>query len=130
MKTVNQNNILQKLKDTARFCCWRYETIKGRQTKVPYDPVTGHKAKNNQPTTFTAFDTAVSRAGYNGIGIRVADGIVGIDLNHCVENGTLLPWAQEIVDIFRKSASLQANRKEKSLRCLQQGQESKNKIML
>lgn len=30
----------------------------------------------------------------------MADGIAGIDLDHCMENGTLLPWAQEIVDKF------------------------------
>lgn len=100
MNTVNLTNIPQRLKDTARFCCWRYETVKGRQTKVPYDPVIGHKAKTDQPTTFTVFDTAVTATGYDGIGIRVADGIAGIDLDHCLENGTLLPWAQGIVDKF------------------------------
>ncbi len=100
MKSVNQSNIPQRLKDTARFCCWRYETVKGRHTKVPYDPVTGHKAKTNQPTTFTAFDTAGTATGYDGIGIRVADGIAGIDLDHCMENGTMLPWVWEIVDKF------------------------------
>lgn len=100
MNAVNQPNIPQRLKDTARFCCWRYETVKGRQTKVPYDPVTGCKARTNDSTTFTAFGPAVSATGYDGIGIRVADGIAGIDLDHCIENGTLLPWAQKIVDKF------------------------------
>ena len=31
----------------------------------------------------------------------MADGIAGIDLDHCMENGTLLPLAQKIVDKFR-----------------------------
>lgn len=100
MNTANQTGIPQYLKNLPIWCCWRYETVKGRQTKVPYDPVTWRKARTNDPTTFTAFDTAVSATGYDGIGIRVADGIVGIDLDHCMENGTLLPWAQEIVDKF------------------------------
>ena len=103
MNTVNQNNIPQKLKDTARFCCWRYETVKGRRTKVPYNPITGHKARTNQPITFTTFDTAAIATGYDGIGIHVANGIAGIDLDHCMENGILLPWAQEIVDKFHST---------------------------
>ena len=101
MNTVNQTNIPQRLKHTASFCCWQYETVKGRQTKVPYDPVTGHKARTNQPTTFTTFDGAIAAmANYDGIGIRVANGIAGIDLDHCLKKGTLLPWAREIVDKF------------------------------
>lgn len=101
MNTVNQTNIPQRLKHTASFCCWQYETVKGRQTKVPYDPVTGHKAKTNQPTTFTTFEGAISAmANYDGIGIRVANGIAGIDLDHCLKKGTLLPWAREIVGKF------------------------------
>ncbi len=100
MNTVNLTNIPQHLKNLPIWCCWQYETVKGRQTKVPYNQVTGHKAKTNQPNTFTTFDIAVAAIGYDGIGIRVADGIVGIDLDHCMENGTLLPWAQEIVDKF------------------------------
>ena len=103
MNTVNQNNIPQKLKDIARFCCWRYETVKGRRTKVPYNPVTGRKARTNQPITFTTFDTAAIATGYDGIGIHVANGIAGIDLDHCMENGILLPWAQEIVDKFHST---------------------------
>lgn len=101
MNIVKHDNIPQKLKDTAQFCCWQYETVKGRQTKVPYDPVTGHKARTNQPTTFTTFEGAISAmANYDGIGIRVANGIAGIDLDHCLRKGTLLPWAREIVDKF------------------------------
>lgn len=101
MNTVNQTNIPQRLKHTASFCCWQYETVKGRQTKVPYDPVTGHKARTNQSTTFTTFDGAIAAmANYDGIGIRVANSIAGIDLDHCMKNATLLPWAREIVDKF------------------------------
>lgn len=101
MNIVKHDNIPQRLKDTAQFCCWQYETIKGKQTKVPYGPVTGHKARTNQPTTFTTFDGAiVALANYDGMGIRVANGIAGIDLDHCMKNGTLLPWAREIVDKF------------------------------
>ena len=97
---VQLEKIPQFLKDTDQFCNWKYELLDGNQTKVPYTPGTTRKANVNYPSTFTAFDTAASATGYDGIGIRVHGRIVGIDLDHCIENGTLLPWAQEIVDRF------------------------------
>lgn len=97
---VQLEKIPQFLKDTDQFCNWKYELRDGNQTKVPYTPGTTRKANVNYPATFTAFDTATSTTGYDGIGIRVHGRIVGIDLDHCIEESTLLPWAQEIVDRF------------------------------
>ena len=97
---VQFEKISQYIKDNGRFCNWRYELRDGSQTKVPYMSGTKRKANVDDPTTFVAFDTAASATGYDGIGIRVSDNIVGIDLDHCIEGGKLLPWAQEIVDRF------------------------------
>lgn len=97
---VQFEKIPQYLKDNGQFCNWRYELRDGNQTKVPYISGTKRKANVDDPTTFVAFDTAASATGYDGIGIRVSGGIVGIDLDHCTEEGKLLPWAQEIVDRF------------------------------
>lgn len=93
-------NIPQALKDLGEFCCWKYEVKDGRKTKVPYNPITRYSARTNDPSTFVPFDTAVSASGYDGIGIRVSGAFVGIDLDHCVEDGNLLPWAKEITDRF------------------------------
>lgn len=97
---VQFEKIPQHLKDNGQFCNWRYELRDGSQTKVPYMSGTKRKANVDDPTTFVAFDTAASATGYDGIGIRVCGRIVGIDLDHCMEEGKLLPWAQEIVDRF------------------------------
>ena len=97
---VQSEKIPQFLKDTNQFCNWKYELRNGSQTKVPYTPGTTRKANVNSPATFTDFDAAASATGYDGIGIRVCGRIVGIDLDHCIENGKLLPWAQAIVDRF------------------------------
>lgn len=90
----------QFLKINGQFCNWKYELRKGNQTKVPYTPGTTRKANVNNPATFTDYDTAASATGYDGIGVRVCDRLVGIDLDHCIVDGNLLPWAQEIVDRF------------------------------
>lgn len=97
---VQLEKIPQFLKDNGQFCNWKYELRDGNQTKVPYTPGTTRRASVNDPSTFTAFETAASATGYNGIGIRVNGRIVGIDLDHCIEDGKLLPWAQAIVNRF------------------------------
>ena len=97
---VQLEKIPQFLKDNGQFCCWRYELRDGNQTKVPYTPGTTRRASVSDPATFTAFDTTASATGYDGIGIRVCGRIVGIDLDHCIVEGKLLPWAQAIVDRF------------------------------
>ena len=98
---MNFNNIPQYVKDNAEFCCWRYETVNNKQTKVPYNPRTGIRASVSEPSTFTDFTTAVAASSnYSGIGIRVSNGIIGIDLDHCIKDGTTLPWALAIVQKF------------------------------
>ena len=97
---VQFEKIPQFLKDNGQFCCWQYELRDGDKTKVPYTPGTTRRANVKIPTTFTAFEAAASATGYEGIGIRVHGRIVGIDLDHCIVEGKLLPWAQEIVDRF------------------------------
>ena len=89
------------LKSYAQFCNWKYEQRDGNQTKVPYIPGTTRRASVSDPATFAAFDAAASATDYDGIGIRVSGRVVGIDLDHCVEDGNLLPWAQPIVDRFK-----------------------------
>lgn len=71
-------------------------------TKVPYNPVTGQKASVDKPETFVDFNTAVKAANaYSGIGIRITGQIIAIDLDHCIEDDVLLPWASEITERFR-----------------------------
>ena len=93
---VQLENIPQYLKTNGQFCNWRLEA----RGKIPYIPGTKIRASVNDPSTFRPFQVAATATGYDGIGIRVSDRIVGIDLDHCIVDGKLLPWAQEIVDQF------------------------------
>ena len=95
------DNIPQYVKDNAEFCCWRYETVNNKQTKVPYNPRTGGRASVSSPTTFSDFATVVTASSnYNGIGSRVSNRIIGIGLDHCIKDGAVLPWALAIVQMF------------------------------
>ena len=93
--------IPQYLKTNGRFCTWKYEMRDGNQTKVPYMPGSTRKAQVDNPATFKSFEVAMAARGSGGIGILVNGRIVGIDLDHCIKDGKLLPWAQAIVDWFK-----------------------------
>lgn len=101
---MNYDNIPQLIKDTGQFCDWKYEQRKGRKTKVPYNALNHQKASVDKPETFVDFKTAVDAVSkYDGIGIRMNSNQGAIDLDHCIENGVLLPWACEIVCEFRSA---------------------------
>lgn len=59
----------------------------------------GRPASSTDPAAWSSHATAArSRAGA-GIGFVLnGDGIACIDLDHCLEGGTVAPWAREILD--------------------------------
>lgn len=92
------------LKDHARFCVWAYRNRDGKRTKIPYDPHAGRKARSNDQTTFASFQQAKEalerRPGdYSGLGIGMFGELVGVDIDHCIdETGELSSLAREVVD--------------------------------
>lgn len=65
--------------------------------------VTGGPASSTDPSTWSTYDDAFA-AFVGGVGnaagfvLNHDMGIVVIDLDHCVSNGIVEPWAQEIID--------------------------------
>ena len=91
------------------FCCWRWEKQKGRETKVPYDPHTGYKAKTDTPETFGTMAEAMDslyRSRYSGIGFNISEGgperarVGCIDHDHCVEDGVVKESALAALDLL------------------------------
>lgn len=89
-----------------RFVCWQYQERDGKTTKVPISPHSGH-AKVNDPDTWGTIREVGShfeKQGLSGIGIvlskkHIGDNLVGIDLDHCIDDaGNLSPEAKEIVE--------------------------------
>jgi primase-polymerase (primpol)-like protein len=59
-----------ELKALPNWVCYRMEERYGqpKPTKVPYNPITGDKAKANDPSTWIDYETcvaAVERGGYD-----------------------------------------------------------------
>jgi len=93
-----------ELKALPNWVCYRMEDRAGQSkpTKVPYSPSTSEKAKANDPSTWTDYETclaAVERAEYDGIGFEFAPPHVGVDLDGCrdAETGEIREWAQDII---------------------------------
>ena len=91
------------------FCCWRWEKQNGRETKVPYDPHTGYKARTDTPETFGTMDEAMDvlyRNRYSGIGFNITEGgperarVGCIDHDHCIEDGVVKESALAALDML------------------------------
>jgi len=64
----------------------------------------------SDPTTWSSFETvlaAMRSGGYNGMGFVLTDsGLTGVDLDHCIENDIIQPWAQDVVDRLRSYSEI------------------------
>jgi len=72
----------------------------GKTDKIPMNALTGECAKSNDPATWTDFDTAIDlsiQRNYDAIGFMFQPPYVGVDLDHCVKNGVIVPYALEIL---------------------------------
>lgn len=79
---------------TARARWVRYSS-----RKVPLR-TDGRFASVTDPSSWSDFPAAVKAKAGEGVGfvLTAGDGIVVVDLDHAVEDGRVLPWAQAIVD--------------------------------
>ncbi len=72
----------------------------GRVDKIPMNVMTGAPAKSNDPATWTDFEMALDLAiqrNYAGIGFMFQPPYVGVDIDHCVKDGSIAPYAVEIL---------------------------------
>jgi putative DNA primase/helicase len=88
----------------VRWVGWRYEydAAKDKWTKVP-KTLSGGNARNNDPATWSTFETIWRERGqFDGVGLMLKGlpGVAAIDLDKVLdpETGAPLPWARELVD--------------------------------
>jgi len=69
----------------------------GKPTRRPI-MANGRSASSTNPRTWTTYDVVKAAKSGDGIGFMLGDGIGAIDLDRCLANGRLEPWAQAIVN--------------------------------
>lgn len=75
--------------------CWvNWQLVKlpdGKLDKVP-KALSGHNAKPNDPSTWSTFaEVDAARSRFSGVGIMLADKVLGVDFDHCIANGAVSP---------------------------------------
>lgn len=92
---------LEPLQKLPHWLVWRYETVKGKLTKVPYQ-VDGQKAATDDPKTWTTYEEASAAAkNFDGVGVCLTNSnFAAFDLDDCrdPETGDLEPWATDLVE--------------------------------
>jgi hypothetical protein len=105
LKPITEN-IPEALKALPQCVGWRgeWDERKQKYSKQPINSKTGQLASSTDPATWSTFDQAVNyylayQNKIDGIGFVLTkdDQIVGVDIDHCVEDGQISQEAAEII---------------------------------
>ncbi|AZV59162.1 phage/plasmid primase, P4 family [Clostridium sp. AWRP] len=93
----NFNNIPQEIRVCPNWVLWK-------KNKIPYQ-LNGKAASSTNPDTWTTFEKALkvyrNSSIYSGIGfVFSGNGITGVDIDNCIENGEIKEEAQYIIDLL------------------------------
>jgi putative DNA primase/helicase len=123
--TTTFERIPHELRELRQWVLWRWKSRNGQRTKAPFHIVArtatdrhgqtitrcgAKEASSTDRETWMTYAEAVyifeitrnSPEPFDGIGIVLTDGLVGLDLDKCYDatTGTLAHWAREIVSEF------------------------------
>jgi hypothetical protein len=92
-----------------KWLMWRWERVKDKWTKPPYQP-SGARAKNNDPKTWNSYATAMEALPrWDGIGHCLLNGdIAAFDIDDCRDpnSGSIDPWAIALVERAKSYAEI------------------------
>jgi putative DNA primase/helicase len=104
---VHKKQIPQELFSYPQWICWQYVDVNRgagkKPTKQPINPRTLGSAGSTWPNTWTSFEQAYAtyrQHSLSGIGFVLTpnDPFVGLDIDHCVHEGTPSSQAQAIIN--------------------------------
>ncbi len=103
MLTVNPKGIPETIKNQRAWVCWKAVKRSGKIVKIPIQP-NGQPARVDDPETWNDYLDALAptmTGGADGIGFIIPPGMVGIDLDDCVnENGVLSERAKLVLALI------------------------------
>ena len=94
------------MKNAIRWVAYVKEWDEKRQkyNKIPYDVLSGYKAKSNDEKTWTTYGKALSLIkGYDGLGFMLGDGFFGVDIDGVDLDDPLI---SEVVDTLGSYAEI------------------------
>jgi putative DNA primase/helicase len=104
---MNYDGIPAEPKAMPNWCTWKWVVEKGESKKIPHQ-VNGEKARSNDPKTWTTFEIAYAafietEGAFDGICWMMPTdpgSYVFIDIDHCVKDRVIEPWALDVVRRF------------------------------
>jgi hypothetical protein len=103
---MNLDLIPAEMRAAPRWLVWRMLDDR----KVPFDFRTGRAANGGVNThllcTFEEARAALAAGGYTGLGFALGDGWAGLDFDDCIVNGTIEPWIETLVGVFKSYAEI------------------------
>jgi primase-polymerase (primpol)-like protein len=102
---VNFETMPEQLQGVHNWVVWNYANIDGEWKKPPFHPVTGRHASVSNPDSWGSLQDAkrAYKSGqFSGVGIVLTPelGIVGVDIDHCMQDGQLHPGAERIISLL------------------------------
>jgi len=97
--TLSPEAIPQPLKALRRWVLWRWELRKGKWTKPPKQ-ADDKFASTSDSRTWCSYDEAIQayvEKEFDGVGIVLPEGIVGVDLDDCVSGSDLTESAKMLL---------------------------------
>ncbi|AYN94448.1 hypothetical protein EAW52_10995 [Pseudomonas sp. LTJR-52] len=110
VRTFEPNsNIPEALRERANWICWSYveKSPGAKPDKVPCHPDKMFALSWDKPSAWMSYEEAVAAYERNlklsGIGLALTGGLVGIDIDHCLDKqtGQFEPWALEHIREFQ-----------------------------
>ncbi len=102
---VLRGGVLTRLGHLNQWVAWKYGPPRGdgKPSKIPIDPNSGKQASVTDSGTWAGFKAAseaVDRYGCAGVGFVFTDGdgFMFVDLDDCIVDGQVAPWALAIVE--------------------------------
>lgn len=102
---MNETTTIQDLQERQIWCTYILQQLQGKAKKVPLKD--GRMVSVMDDDTYSTFSEAKELEEHglaDGIGIRIGNGIAGIDLDHVVSDGKLSDLANEIVSTMQTYA--------------------------
>ena len=126
-----------ELKALPQWVMWKEEVRNAKPTKIPKQ-VTGENAKTNTPATWTDYQAvceALRTGRFDGIGFvfTAEDEYTGTDLDDCIIDGVVQPWAKEIIGKFQSSAYMEESPRKHGIKMWTRAKlpaEAKHKVYL
>lgn len=106
LRPFNGDKVPRELKEHARWAPWKavWNDKRGKYDKIPCYP-NGTGISTAKPERWASYRVALqayegNKSHFAGVGYLMTGphGIVGIDLDHCIDGNVIAPWAQELID--------------------------------